>query len=458
MKKMQLVILLLISSSVFTMDNEVSKVNYTLVYSSDKESRQGRFSEFVAKAINEISRLGSDYTSVIENISRMLTEHQISLKIREQNSGSLACFVHNLDEDTDFDGNGFLTPDAMGKIKSEGLSIDINCQYARDTRSFVVFNKDGTQDLLCETPYCGNEMVNDETGRVLREIGVTLCPFYLILFHELLHLKHFLDTVDFQSSNLEEKAFIPYGKALLVKNKNSYDSKLTKEQKAAFGDIAEFEDNIFVEQLYNELESVATEADPTKWKLNIIQKEKALELKGAGLTKNNETEEYTWSGQKIDLSMVKQLAARPDWENLEEIRTVFGSKQDPINEDTVRETIGLPPRGVYGIPQTKRYVLNSMIQKRYAEEKINRDYSIGMSSKAMDQSEAAYAPLLVRLLGCSDQTILSGAQIKRGKVKNDTLKLVRAALNLPLFDPDMPVSTPKRHNSKQTEEEEEASS
>ena len=40
--------------------------------------------------------------------------------------------------------------------------------------------------------------------------------------------------------------------------------------------------------------------------LNIIQKEKALELKGAELTKNNETKEYTWSGQKIDLSMVRE--------------------------------------------------------------------------------------------------------------------------------------------------------
>ncbi len=442
MKKVLSIVIFFIANLAFSMEDNPVRLKYTLIFdcASNTKSKQDRFSKFVAKGLEEIYKLKEISTPVIATINKMLTKYCISLRIREHSEGSIACFAHNLTE-TDFDVSGFITDDAMSKIKRDGLNIDINCKYAGDTRSFVLFNKNKEQELWCETSYCGNVVENKATGLILREIGVTLCPFYVILFHELLHLNHFLDTVDFPwSSDSKDKGFIPYGKALSVQNINDYKLKLTKEQINAFGDIAEFEDDIFVEQLYNDLKSIANDS---VWQLNVIQEDKAMELKSEGLTKDDKTKKYLWKREEINLSIVKQLAAYPDWENLEEIRTVFGSKQNSVSEDSIREMIGLPPRGIYGIPQTKRYVLNSMMQKRYGEEKINREYSIGMSSARMGESESAYVPLLVRLLSCNDQVILRGAQAKRGKISNKTLELVRSALNAK-FDPDMEVSTPAR--------------
>lgn len=455
MKGILAVVLFFAANSVFAMESDFSGLRYTLEFdsASDTQTRQVRFSDFVNETIKELLKHIPDSAQIITRINEVLERYNIPFKIREQSRGSLACFAHDLAE-VDFNDHGFLTKGAISRVETDGLSIDINCKYARDTRSFVIFNGGKEQELWCETPYCGNTMEYEGTGAVLREIGVTLCPFYVILFHELLHLKHFLDTVDFQLSGSKGDGFIPYGKALSVTSKDDYDSKLTPAQKSAFGDIAEFEDNIFVERLYNDLENIATSNDPSTLRMDIVQESRAKMLKEEGLMKDG-TGEYLWKGKKVDLSIVKQLAAQPDWENLEEIRTVFGSKQDLISEDSVRETIGLPPRGIYGIPETKRYVLNSMVQKRYGVEKINREYSIGMSSKNMAESEAAYVPLLVRLLGCKDQVILKGARIRRGACATNTLQLVRNALNILQNDPDMEVSTPVRHYVSQTDDREE---
>ncbi len=116
---------------------------------------------------------------------------------------------------------------------------------------------------------------------------------------------------------------------------------------------------------------------------------------------------------------------------------------DLVNEDLIRKSIGMPPRGVYGIPQCKRYVLNSTISKRY-KENIDREYSIGMSSQNMTEAEAEYAPLIVRLLSCRNQVILKHIGGRTPNKYAQTIELVREALCIKNFDQDMEVVTPTK--------------
>lgn len=440
MKMILFVELFLATCSVFTMQNDRVGIVCSLEHheTSNTDERKDRFTNFIRGEIEKILAIG-DVSSTVGDINTALAEYGITLKIREQNSGSLACFVHGLVEAEDFDEQGFLTNNALRKIKSSGLSIDVNCKYSMDTRSFVIF-KANKQELWCETPYCGNVMYH-ETARVyLREIGVTLCPFFVILFHELLHLKHFLDTINFQLQKLADETFIPYGKAISIKGKDDYDNKLTQEQRKAFGYIAEFDDDIFVKALQQDLKAVAKNDQSMELSLQVINADKAYEL-SKKLSENSK--EYLWEKKHVRLDIIEKLAAKPDWENLEEVRTVFGSEMDLVNEDLIRKSIGMPPRGVYGIPQCKRYVLNSTISKRY-KENIDREYSIGMSSQNMTEAEAEYAPLIVRLLSCRNQVILKHIGGRTPNKYAQTIELVREALCIKNFDPDMEVVTPTK--------------
>lgn len=441
MKKIILIaIIFLVPSSVIAMTSDAI-LNYTIEcdIDSNTSTRQERFKNFVNGEISKICKF-EQLASVIKSINETLTRYNISLKIKEQRSGNLACFVHNV-EKMEFDKDGLLKQEALDKIRANGLSINVNCKYSRDTGSFVVFDERGNQELWCETPYCGNVMTSTSGDVELREIGITLCPFYVVLFHELLHLKHFLDTVEFQISNKSDQKFIPYGKALSIENRETYKKLLTPEQQEAFGDIAEFDDDIFVENLKSDLETlVKNNSINPSWTPKVIKATLVEKLKTRLIV--DEKNEILFCGNKVDLSIIERLAAHPDWENLEEIRTVFGSKQDLITEGSIRDAIRLPPRGIYGIPQSRRYILNSTVEKRY-HQNISREYIIGMSSEKITEAEAEYVPLCVRLLTCKDRVILNLAEMRVSQTYLETIKLVRYALGIE-FDQNMEVMTPAK--------------
>lgn len=446
----------------------------------EKETRKERFRNFFEEQLQKMFQ-NTESKKVLENVLhflKMLKEldqgklnlfqlEKTDLKLHiVEAQKDIALFRHGL-EDNDFENTGFLKNDFLKKFLSgeKHLSIEINAKNTQDTDSALVFDESG-HNFLAKTSYLGMKRelkkgTGDECVPVY-EIGVAYCPFYSILSHEFLHASHFLETIDKQNSSETINAgFIPYGLALRVKDFSSYNKLLSERQKECFGEIPEFDDDVFVANIValldkiKELKSTYNNwgdlNQPDQDTLNTLCQKipGAIGVESIWNSLSIESDKLKYNagrGNILNLDFISKLAQKPDWENLEELRTVFGRVgQRDVCEDSVRKEKGLPIRGTYSIPQSKRYALKSTINKRCTQNDhvVPTDYISGTYSKEVSQDEARYLPLCIKLILCENKKVCLSHGIKPSLLNLNTLFCLRSVLGISEYaQPDGITDTP----------------
>lgn len=160
----------------------------------------------------------------------------------------------------DFDASGF------PKETTDSVSIHIGCRFAPKTSSEFV---PSSGEVLCMSTYVGilrtleniiksfqkkskNSPKNLSSNEIdlpkyVYEIGQGSVPFCIIFAHEIIHLKHFLETAKYKNDVTLEppQGFISYGKALRFTNLSDIKSSKSNAIDQSLSDFDDFYYSIF---------------------------------------------------------------------------------------------------------------------------------------------------------------------------------------------------------------------
>ncbi len=172
---------------------------------------QEKFSSFINGEFDKL-RSNKKGENLIDKIDAISKDLKITIKI-SNDSNELAQFSHGLNID-EFDEHGF-------PKKQTNLIIYVN-PVIKDGGDTIVSFKGNKPQVMCRSSHIARTM-NLGTENVVVS-GMGYCPFYMVLAHELIHLLHFLETLQFQKTKEYSPDFIPYGKAISITTAEEYFS------------------------------------------------------------------------------------------------------------------------------------------------------------------------------------------------------------------------------------------
>lgn len=155
------------------------------------------FKAFFHKQIQEISKIDPIGRILIEKLNKLAEKIPQKIVVKDTRGGEKTSFVSHADPEKDFNGAGLL------KDEWERQDLDLNINL--DDAIYVV----GLG--LCTAAECIGPLRKIGNHEVF-EVGTAYSPFYVAITHELIHLKHFLETLT------NDMVITHYGLAVSIKN------------------------------------------------------------------------------------------------------------------------------------------------------------------------------------------------------------------------------------------------
>lgn len=429
-----------------------------LTTADGERMRTSLFAAFIKTQLQEICRteVGQNLLKNIglllqnlsgnEDVKRCLGDRQIKVQFGESGS-SFAEFIPGLTEVEDYDEQGYPKLDVEGAIeKALTLKINLRCRRVPEA-DCAFFVKGGKTQCLYKSTYLG-KMKEVEIGNAERrqrvsvsEIGTVYLPVYIVIAHELIHLKHYLATVKAKVYD-EALAEVPYGNARKqmgykdlvniygIKNDQGDPDELNSCRLKFVEEYPEFEEQVELEGIAKLLRAMMNLDDQG------ARTESAVNERIKGFIKNNSfmttldteqevtnvrtrVDEWLSGGERSDIKRVLRkfvrLARASDWPSIEERRTV-------MEENTLRVQAKLPIRPLYeDLNHGVLYDFSTDTRKRFGVSSNfgQESYVTGVCEEMSEDLQ--YMPLPLRLHFCGDRLMK-----QRFGVDDATVALARA--------------------------------
>ena len=311
------------------------------------ESSDGSFKEFVRECIVEIDSKSTGQL-LLNKISEHLKElPSIEIVINDVTGEGRTEFSHRL-ENRNFDQNGY------PNVTLNQLTININLDDG-----ITVCTGKGEAKKFSSAECLGKTIQLGDT-RVF-QVANAYSPFYIVIAHELIHLKHFLEACSKKTGSLAYGIAIKVDKYALVQNYQEIK------------ELPELQELVLLNKV---LDEIYPDTSETKIKLK----------------------------SKVKLWTINNLIRTIPWLNYEERRTVLGPDIDGISELKIRLENDLPIRYIYQTGTNPFYeseeVVHSILEQAgikdidNALQRVTPPY-IDNASKCKDH--LGYAPITVRL-------------------------------------------------------------